>query len=138
MTTHGVAQKTGGFTLVEVLVSMTLLSVASVSLGSMLFRAARQAGATSAAAHQTAELSGEVSRMDALPFELLVPGTTCVAIATPPATRCTTINNVSAKVKQVTVVVTPSGNPLLHPITTSFTRTISGNAGGTNPLKHTP
>ena len=138
MTTPSVPQNTGGFTLVEILVSMTLLSVASMSLGSMLFRAARQAGATSAAAHQTAALSGEVSRMDALPYDQLIPGTTCVNIATPPATQCTTINQVSAKVKQVTVVVTPSGNPLLHPITTSFTRTISGNAGGTNPLKHTP
>jgi prepilin-type N-terminal cleavage/methylation domain-containing protein len=126
--------KTGGFTLVEVMVSMTLLSVASMALGSMLFRAARQATATSAAAHQTAELAGEVSRMDALPFDLLVAGTTCVTITTPPATKCTTINNVSAKVKQVTVVVTPSGNPLLHPITTTFTRTKSGNAAGTNPL----
>ena len=132
------APKAGGFSLVEVMVSMTLLSVASVALGSMLFRAARQAGATSAAAHQSAELAGEVSRMDALPYDQLIPGTTCVTIATPPATKCTTINQVSAKVKQVTVVITPSGNPLLHPITTSFTRTISGNASGTNPLKTHP
>jgi prepilin-type N-terminal cleavage/methylation domain-containing protein len=121
-----------GFTLVEVMVSMTLLSVASLTLGSMLFRAARQAGATSAAAHQTAQLSGDVSRLDALPFDQLAAGTICVSIATPPATSCTTINNVTSKVKQVTVVITPSGNPLLQPITTSFTRTISGNG---NPLK---
>lgn len=121
-----------GFTLVEVMFSMTLLSVAALSLGSMLFRAARQAGATFAAAHQTAQLSGEVSRLDALPFDQLAAGTTCVSIATPPATSCTTINTVSSKVKQVIVVVTPSGNPLLQPITTSFTRTISGNG---NPLK---
>ena len=138
MTTQNASPTTGGFTLVEVMVSMTLLSVASMALGSMLFRAARQATATSAAAHQTAELSGEVSRMDALPFDQLTPGTTCVTIATPPATKCTTINSVSAKVKQVTVVVTPSGNPLLHPITTTFTRTIAGNASGTNPLKTRP
>ena len=128
------SRKTGGFTLVEVMVSMTLLSVASLALGSMLFRAARQAGAASAGQYQTASLGGEVSRLQALPFDQLAPGTTCVTETHPvPATRCTTINVVSAKVKQVTVVVTPSGNPLLHPITTTFTRTISGNA--TNPLK---
>jgi prepilin-type N-terminal cleavage/methylation domain-containing protein len=138
MMTQNASPKTGGFTLVEVMVSMTLLSVASMALGSMLFRASRLAGATSAAAYQTASLSGEVSRMGALPFDQLVPGTTCITIANPPATQCTTINQVSAKVKQVTVVVTPSGNPLLHPITTSFTRTISGNASGTNPLKTHP
>jgi prepilin-type N-terminal cleavage/methylation domain-containing protein len=127
------SRKTGGFTLVEVLVSMTLLSVGSLALGSMLVRAARQAGATSAASFQSAMVSEEVSRWDAIPFALLTPGTTCVSITTPfQGSKCTTINTVSSKVKQVTVVVTPSGNPLLHPITTSFTRSISGNG---NPLK---
>jgi prepilin-type N-terminal cleavage/methylation domain-containing protein len=126
------AQPTGGFTLVEVMVSMTLLSVGSLALASMLVRATRQAGAVSANAYQTAMVSAEASRNSATPYELLVAGTTCVSITTPfQGTRCTTINNVSAKVKQVTVVVTPSGNPLLHPITTSFTRSISGNG---NPL----
>lgn len=133
MSTQHSAPTTGGFSLVEIMVSMTLLSVASMALGSMLFRAARQAGATAAASHQTAELQGEVSRMDALPFDQLVAGTTCVTITTPPATKCTTINVVNAKTKQVTVVVTPSGNPLLHPITTSFTRTKEGNG---TPLKN--
>lgn len=133
MSAQNPAPTTGGFTLVEVMVSMTLLSVASVALGNMLFSAARQAGATAAAAHQTAELQGEVSRMDAIPFDQLTPGTTCVTITTPPGTRCTTINNVNSKTKQVTVVVTPSGNPLLHPISTTFTRTKEGNG---TPLKN--
>jgi prepilin-type N-terminal cleavage/methylation domain-containing protein len=127
------SRKTGGFTLVEVMVSMTLLSVGSLALASMLVRATRQAGAVSANSFQTAMVSAEVSRYDATPFELLTVGTTCTSITTPfQGTRCTTINDLSSKVKQVTVVVTPSGNPLLHPITTSFTRSISGNG---NPLK---
>jgi prepilin-type N-terminal cleavage/methylation domain-containing protein len=131
-TPNSSAPNAGGFTLVEILVSMTLLSAASVALGGMLFQAARQANATSAAAHQSAELQGEVSRMDALPFDQLAAGTTCVAITNPPGTRCTTVVNVSAKIKQVTVVVTPSGNPLLHPITSILTRTKEGNG---TPLK---
>jgi prepilin-type N-terminal cleavage/methylation domain-containing protein len=127
------SRKTQGFTLVEVLVSMTLLSVASLALGSMLFRATRQAGAASTGSYQTAMVSGEVSRLGATSFDLLAAGTTCVTVTYPfPGTRCTTINNVSPKVKEVTVVVTPSGNPLLQPITTTFTSTISGNG---NPLK---
>jgi prepilin-type N-terminal cleavage/methylation domain-containing protein len=132
-TSSAPASNTAGFTLIEVMVSMTLLSVASLALGSLLFRASRQAGAASTAVHQTAMISGEVSRLDAMPFDLLASGTTCVTITDPfPGVRCTTVNNVSPKLKQVTVVVTPSGNPLLRPITTSFTRTISGNG---NPLK---
>jgi hypothetical protein len=41
------------------------------------------------------------------------------------------VNNISAKVKQVIIVVTPSGSTLMHPDTTIITRTISGNG---NPL----
>lgn len=123
-----------GFTLVEVMVSMTLLSVASLALGSLLFRAARQAHATSTASYQTATLAGEAGRVDALPFDSLTSGTTCVTVtgAPFPHSRCTTINNISAKVKQVMIVVTPSGTTLLHPDTTIVTRTISGNG---TPLK---
>jgi prepilin-type N-terminal cleavage/methylation domain-containing protein len=134
-TPSAAAPRNDGFTLVEVMVSMTLLSVASLALGSMLFRASRQAGATSVGSQQTAELASEVSRLGALPFSQLAAGTTCVGLSMLPGTRCLTINQISPKVKQVTVVVTPSGNPLLHPITTTFTRTISGNGNGSNPLK---
>lgn len=128
------SQPTGGFTLVEILVSMTILSIASLGMGRLLFQASRAAGATSSAAHQTAAMSGAVARLDVLPFDALVAGTTCVTVTAVefPHTECTTINNISSKVKLVTVVVTPSGNLLMQPVTTSFRRTISGNG---NPLK---
>ena len=128
------SQPTGGFTLIEVLVSMTILSVASLAMGTLLVRATQAAGATSSAAHQTAAMSGAVARLDVLPFDALVAGTTCVTVTTVefPHTECTTINDISSKVKLVTVVVTPSGNVLMQPVTTSFRRTISGNG---NPLK---
>jgi prepilin-type N-terminal cleavage/methylation domain-containing protein len=124
----------GGFTLVEVLVSITILSVASLSLGTLLFKAARQANATSTASYQTATMAGAAGRFDAMPFDLLTAGTTCVTLTTAPFpnTQCTTINNVSAKVKTIIIVVTPSGNALMHPDTTIITRTKSVNS---NPLK---
>jgi prepilin-type N-terminal cleavage/methylation domain-containing protein len=135
MTTHpSTSQPTGGFTLVEVMVSMTLLAVASLALGTLLFRAARQANAASTASYQTAMINSQASRLSALPFDQLpAAGTTCVNVTTPfTGTQCTTINNVSSKVKQVTVVITPSGNPLLNTITSTFTRSDSCNS---NPLK---
>ncbi|MEO8089857.1 MAG: prepilin-type N-terminal cleavage/methylation domain-containing protein [Gemmatimonadales bacterium] len=134
MTPHlRLSQPIAGFTLVEVMVSMTILSVASLAMGSMLVRSTRAAGATSSAAHQTAAMSGAMARLDVLPFASLTAGTTCVTVTAVefPYTQCTTINSVSSKVKLVTVVITPSGNLLLQPITTSFKRTISGNG---NPL----
>jgi prepilin-type N-terminal cleavage/methylation domain-containing protein len=130
------SQPTGGFSLVEVLVSMTILSVASLAMGTMLVRATRAAGATSSVAHQNAAMSGALARLDVLPFDALVAGTTCVTITAAefPHTECTTINTISPKVKLITIVVTASGNSLMHPVTTTFKRTRSGFTNG-NPLK---
>jgi hypothetical protein len=52
-------------------------------------------------------------------------------VSTPPQPyqRCTTINNISSKVQQLIVVVTPSGNTLLHPDTVRLTRTKTGGQG---------
>ncbi len=128
-------RQTGGFTLVEIMVSMTILSIASLAMGSMLFRAAHQATVTATSAHQSAAMSGAVSRLDVLPFDLLpAEGTSCVTVTGTdfPHTVCTTVLNESAKIKLVTVVITPTGNTLLQPIVSTFRRTISGNG---NPLK---
>lgn len=125
--------RSGGFTLVEVLVSMSLLSVASMALGTLLFRAARIATATSNASFQTATLAGVAARMDAIPFDDLVAGTTCVNLAAPLAgTQCTTVTTVSARVKTITIVMTPSSTSLLRPDTTMIRRTKST---ASNPLK---
>lgn len=122
-----------GFSLIEALVAMTLLSIVLLSLAPLSFRAAHGAVEANGAAHQTAALTSEVGRLDVLPFESLPVGTTCVTVSTPPFphTRCTTVNNVSSKRKQVIVVVTPSGNSLLKPDTTIIERTPAGKA---NPL----
>ena len=134
MSTPTHAGNRGGFTLIEVMVSMTLLSVASLSLGTLLFRAARLANATSAASYQTATLAGTAGRLDALPFDSLAAGTTCTTVTAQPFphTQCTTVNNVSAKVKTIMIIVTPAGNTLMHPDTTLITRSRSTPS---NPLK---
>jgi prepilin-type N-terminal cleavage/methylation domain-containing protein len=118
-----------GFTLVEVLVALVLVSVCSVGLGRLMFQAARTARVSGSVTYQTAAMSAEVARLDAVPFDSVAAGTTCTTVATPPFphTRCTTVNNLSSKVKQVIVVVTPSGNSLLHPDTTVVVRSKNGN-----------
>ena len=118
-----------GFTLVEVLVALVLVSVCSVGLGRLMFQAARTARVSGSMTYQTAAMSAEVARLDAVPFDSVGTGTTCITVSTPPFphTRCTTVNTLSSKVKQVIVVVTPSGNSLLHPDTTVVVRTKNGN-----------
>ncbi|HMH57127.1 MAG TPA: prepilin-type N-terminal cleavage/methylation domain-containing protein [Gemmatimonadales bacterium] len=118
---------TKGFTLVEVLISMTVLSLGMVALGALLVRSARQATAASSVVYQTAALSEEVGRMGAMPFALLVAGNTCVTVTAHPLphTRCTTITDVTAKRKTVKIKITPTGNPLLSADSTMFERSVS-------------
>lgn len=125
-----------GFTLAEVLVSMMILSVGTVALGSLLIKASRAATAASAEVYQTAALSSEIGRLDAIPFSLLVAGTTCVNVTTGPFLhqRCAVITSLSAKIFQVTVTVTPTGATVLSPKSASFERSIAGTSNGTNPL----
>lgn len=128
------SQQTGGFTLVEILVSMTIFSIASLGLGTLLFRAARQAEATSSASYNSAAITQQVSQLQVLPFDDLVAGSTCETVTDPVFSyeSCVTIVDINAKIKQVTVVITPSGDGLVGPVTSSFRRTISGNG---KPLK---
>jgi prepilin-type N-terminal cleavage/methylation domain-containing protein len=119
-----------GFTLVEVLVTITLISVGILVLGGMLLRSARAAGAASAVSYQTAAMASEVARLDALPFTALAAGTTCdtLAVAQLPRIRCSIVAVVSPKVTRVTVRVTAIGNPLVPADSVIFERSISGDA----------
>jgi prepilin-type N-terminal cleavage/methylation domain-containing protein len=134
MTRSQASRQTGGFTLIEVMVSVTILSVGVLVLGGFLLRSARTAEAASAVSYQTAIMAAEVGRLDAIPFDLLAAGTVCDTVTTSPLPRirCTVITNVSTKIRQVKVRVTPTGNPLLRPDSVLFDRTISGNG---TPLK---
>lgn len=123
-----------GFTLVEVLISITMLAVGILALGTLLVRGARSAGAASTLSYQTAVLGAEAARLDAIPFTQLTAGTTCTTVTTPPLPRtdCVTITDVNPKLRRVRVLVTPTGNPLLQPDSVVFERSISGSV--TPPL----
>ncbi|HSJ76088.1 MAG TPA: prepilin-type N-terminal cleavage/methylation domain-containing protein, partial [Gemmatimonadales bacterium] len=66
-----------GFTLVEVLLSMSILAVGILVLGGLLTRSARTADATGRLAYQSGMIATEAARYDALPFDQLAAGTTC-------------------------------------------------------------
>ena len=124
------ARRAAGFTLIEILVSITMLAVGILALGTLMARGARSAGAASAVSYQTTVLGAEAARFDAVPFTLLAAGTTCdtVAAAPLPRIRCATITDINPKLRRVSVVVTPTDNPLLQPDSVVFERSISGSA----------
>lgn len=124
------ARPRAGFTLIEVLVSMTILAVGILALGTLMGRGARSATAASSVSYQTTILGAEAARLDAIPFTQLAAGTTCVTVTGMPLphTRCATITNINPKLRQVRVIVTPTNNPVMRPDTLIFERSISGDA----------
>ena len=128
------ARPTTGFTLIEIMVSITILAVGILALGTLMARGAKSAGAASAVSHQTTILGAEAARFDAIPFTLLTAGTTCDTVAGPPLPRirCGTITVINPKLRRVSVVITPTDNPMLQPDSVVFERSISGSA--TPPL----
>jgi prepilin-type N-terminal cleavage/methylation domain-containing protein len=121
-------RKRDGFTLIEVMVSITILAVGILVLGGLLARSSRAAEGVSAISYQTSIMAAAMGRFDALPFDQLAAGTTCTTeTAAPfPHTLCTTVTSVSAKIIQVKVKVT-AANTLTPPDSVMFERSISGN-----------
>ena len=134
MSRHPGATSEGGFTIVEAVVAILLLSVGATALGALLIRASHTAMTAASTVQTTASLNSEVSRLNAIPFDQLTAGTVCTTVTAPPYphTRCTTVNSISSKVQEVIVVVTPSGNVLLHPDTVKFRRSKSSGNGALN------
>lgn len=138
MTPYQATGSARGFTLIEVMVSMTILAVGILILSSLLLRSSRTAEAASAVSYQTAILAAELGRYDAIPFTQLAAGTTCTTVtASPlPHEQCVTITNVSANVRQVKVKITPTGPTTIPADSVVFDRSISGYPA--NPLDNTP
>lgn len=124
------ARQAAGFTLVEILVSITILAVGILALGTLMTRAARSAGAASALSFQTTILGAEAARLDAIPFTALAAGTTCDTVtALPlPRIRCATVTDVNPKLRRVRVMITPTDSTRLRPDSVVFERSISGDA----------
>ena len=73
-------KSTRGFTMVEVLVALVLVSICSIGLGRLMFEAARMARVSGSMTYQTAAMSAEVARLDAVPFDSVASGTTCTTM----------------------------------------------------------
>ncbi len=129
------ARNARGFTLIEIMVSVTILAIGIMALGTLMARGARSAGAASSLTYQTAVMAAEAAHWDAVPFTALALGTTCdTETALPlPRVRCVTITEINPKLRRVSVVVTPTGDPMLQPDSVVFERSISGSSPLSTP-----
>jgi prepilin-type N-terminal cleavage/methylation domain-containing protein len=116
---------TGGFTMVEILISLVILSFGAVVMGQLMYRGSRASRVRSTATYRTGAFTQEVERLRVIPFDSLIVGSSCTTVSAAPFPHslCTTITSISTVSRQVMVVVTPTGSDVLPPDTAVLVRT---------------
>ena len=96
-----------GFTMVEILVSLVILSFGAMVLGQLMFQGSRASRVRSTATYRTAALTREVERLGVIPFDLLTVGSSCSTVSAGlfPHSLCTNVASLSTVSRSVTVIV---------------------------------
>ena len=98
-----------GFTLVEIVVAMMILSVVMVTLAGLTFQTARRALTSQGIDQRQAVLQQQANMMAAVPYDSLGNFTGCTTVSAPFAyTRCVTMTTPVTNVRRMTVIVTPT------------------------------
>ena len=118
-------RSTAGFTMVEILVSLVILSFGTMVLGQLMFQGSKASRVRSTATYRTAALTQEVERLGVIPFDMVIVGSSCTTVSAGafPHSLCTTITSISTVSRQATVIVTPTGAETLPPDTAVLIRT---------------
>jgi hypothetical protein len=106
------------------MIALTLLTTVLVALGGLMFQAARHTRQSAAVAYRSAASTSAAAWAQALPWDSLDSAVGCVADSSGPLAynRCATIQNVSAKLKRVTVTITATGTLIAAPDTIIISR----------------
>ena len=128
---HDRAMGRTGSSLVEILVTMVVVSIFMISLVPLTLRMARVSNEATGVTQRSAVMNGEVARLEALGFTELPSSTTCSAVtrSSYTYTTCVSVTSIDARTKQVRVIVTPSSG--LRADTTVFNRYRTNSMMGT-------
>jgi prepilin-type N-terminal cleavage/methylation domain-containing protein len=131
MSLRNVAGSCEGFTLVEVMVALTITLVVVMSLAAGSATMARMSGASAGLVRRSASMDEVATAVATMPWADLPSGTTCEDVSGDfPYERCVSVSNVSSKRKQITVVITPE-DPRTPPDTITMER---GRVATTKPF----
>jgi prepilin-type N-terminal cleavage/methylation domain-containing protein len=113
-----------GFTLVELVVTMVMLSLVLLGVAQLTFILARGAATVAGGAARGGILAQQVNQFAAIPFDSLKGKAGTVTVNKPPLpyTRTTTVDSLSPKLRRVTIIITPL-NPVFKPDTLVVQRT---------------
>jgi prepilin-type N-terminal cleavage/methylation domain-containing protein len=124
--------KREGFTIVEVVISMVLLSIILVTLAGLTYASAQRAISATTVAQRQSFAMETVNRLVALPYASLPGAAGCQTVGTTnnQFTNCVTVT-VGGNAATVTVVTTPIHKTTVGASTITFRRAANN---ATNPL----
>lgn len=126
------ARGVAGFVLAEIVVSMLLVAIGVMAIGTLMLRASRTSAGSATAINLSAAASAEAARIAALPYDVVAGlGSSCVSVTAQPQPyqRCTAVTTVSSTVVSVSIIVTPTGNTLPRSDTVVVVRSKTGGTG---------
>jgi hypothetical protein len=116
--------RSGGFTVVESLMALIMVSAVLMLMAPALFHVANERVTVDAATRREALLRGESNRIASLPFANLDAQAGCASVSTPhlPHQRCITVTTLSVQERTLVVKITPT-NTLVPRDSVVITRT---------------
>lgn len=98
-----------GFTLIEVMIAISVVAILSVSLTPIMVYQSRRERLATAATYRWALSAEAINRVNATPAAAMLEGTSCDTAAALPIRfeRCLTVTNVTTRLQRATVVVLP-------------------------------
>ena len=126
-------RRTGGFTLIEVLIAIVILGGVGVGIAQLMFTSATRSTNAGAISYRAAALATEVSRVTALPAGALSNGTTTRSITARPFPHTvTTVAATASGIQTVTITITPTGPKAIAARSRTISRAAS--TSGPNPF----
>lgn len=111
-------------TLVEVMIALAILATVLIALGALMYQVARHTRQSATVGYRSAAAATVAGWASALPWDSLDGAAGCVVDSVGPFrySRCTSVADVAAGLKLVTVVVSPTGALVAAPETVVVAR----------------
>jgi hypothetical protein len=112
-------QSQSGLSLIEVLVSLGILSAVLIALGGLMFQVARHTRQSAVTGYRSAAVTSAVSWASGLKWDSIDAAIGCTSDSSGlmAYTRCLTVTNPTSRTKEITVVVSPIGALVARPET---------------------
>lgn len=114
-----------GFTLVEIVIAMMILSTILATIAGLTFKTARRSLDSQGMEQRQAAMMQDVNMLSAIPFDSLANFTGCTTISVEPFpyTRCVTRTVINANITRMQIIIRPTRANVWAPDTMWIDRT---------------